>query len=385
MTRILLFSAASVSVVQFRLDFVRELARRGIRVTVLAPVDAPDHPARIAAAGAEFLPFPFNRTGMNPLHDWQLVRRLRRFWREREFDHVIAYAHKPVLYTLLTAARDRPGRRWGLLSGLGYAYTGDDWKRRLARLVFRALYPVALRNCSGMMFLNPDDPGTLAAAGVSTRRVPVQVLRGEGVCLEDFPVAALPAGPAPRFLMIARLLADKGVREFAAAAGALAAEKTGAGFELVGPLDPNPAAVAAGEVEGWQRSGVLRYHGATADVRPFLRACTVYVLPSYREGTPRTVLEAMATGRAIVTSDAPGCRETVFEAGPADADGVRQGRNGLLVPPRSAAALAAALRRFVADPGLAPRLGRESALLAAEHYDVRKVNGAILRFIGVDR
>ena len=121
----------------------------------------------------------------------------------------------------------------------------------------------------------------------------------------------------------ARLLVDKGIRDYVAAARLVRAAYPAVEFHLVGPFDPNPAAISRDEVDAWQREGVIRYHGPTEDVHPFLHDCTAYVLPSYREGTPRTVLEAMATGRAVVTTDTPGCRETVFDAGPPSSAGWR--------------------------------------------------------------
>jgi glycosyltransferase involved in cell wall biosynthesis len=184
-----------------------------------------------------------------------------------------------------------------------------------------------------------------------------------------------------RFLLIARLLGDKGIREYASAAKEIRKILPAAEFHLVGPFDPNPATISKEELESWQRDGVIIYHGAQDDVRPFLRACTVYVLPSYREGTPRTVLEAMATGRPIITTDAAGCRETIFEPGLPDSAGIRQGRNGFLVPVRSIGGLVAAMQRFIDDPRLAVSMGAEGRRLAQQYYDVHRVNLQMMEFM----
>jgi glycosyltransferase involved in cell wall biosynthesis len=166
--------------------------------------------------------------------------------------------------------------------------------------------------------------------------------------------------------MIARLLGDKGVREYVSAARLIAQEHSGVRFLLVGPRDPGPDAIPAAELAQWVSEGIVDYLGEQRDVRPFLAACSVYVLPSYREGTPRSVLEAMATGRPVITTDAPGCRQTVE-------DGV----NGFLVEPRSGSAVAKEMRRFIADPELIRRMAEESLAKVRDEFDVRKVNHRI--------
>jgi glycosyltransferase involved in cell wall biosynthesis len=176
----------------------------------------------------------------------------------------------------------------------------------------------------------------------------------------------------PTFLLIARLLRDKGIVEYVEAAKRLRAGHPNARFRLLGPMDPNPAGLSADVLERWRAEGAIEYLGEAADVRPHLRACTVYVLPSYREGMPRTVLEAMAVGRAIVTTDAPGCRETVVE-----------GENGFLVPPRDVGALADAMRRFIVEPGLAIAMGQRSRAIALQRFDVHRVNAVMLEAMGL--
>ena len=196
------------------------------------------------------------------------------------------------------------------------------------------------------------------------------VVNGSGIDLAEYAVAPVPA--APRFLLIARLLGDKGVREYAEAARRLRRQHPQARFSLVGWIDDSPDAIAQRELDGWVAEGALEFLGRLADVRPAIAAASVYVLPSYHEGTPRTVLEAMAMGRAIITTDAPGCRETVME-----------GNNGLLIPVRSVPALVEAMERFIAEPGLAERMGRRSRQVAEAKYDVRKVNAVMLREMGI--
>ena len=173
------------------------------------------------------------------------------------------------------------------------------------------------------------------------------------------------------FLMIARFLRDKGIREFGAAAARLKAEFPKVRIALAGWLDESPDSISREELDSILASGVEDL-GKLTDVRPAIAASSVYVLPSYREGTPRTVLEAMAIGRAVVTTDAPGCRGTVVE-----------GENGFLVPVGDADALYAAMRKFLEAPGLARTMGEASLRLVREKYDVNKVNATILERTGL--
>ena len=186
-----------------------------------------------------------------------------------------------------------------------------------------------------------------------------------------FSVASLPSGP-PCFLLIARLLGDKGVREYAQAARRIRELHPSVRCLLVGWIDTNPDAIAQHELDAWVAEGTLEFLGRLADVRPAIAACSVYVLPSYREGTPRTVLEAMAMGRAVITTDAPGCRETV-------ANGV----NGFMVPVQSADALEQAMLKFVHNPDLAARMGLRARQVAENKYDIHKVNTVMLQAMGI--
>jgi glycosyltransferase involved in cell wall biosynthesis len=174
-----------------------------------------------------------------------------------------------------------------------------------------------------------------------------------------------------RYLFIGRLLGDKGVREFAEAARLLKRNNPQVICSLVGWIDSNPNSITQAELDGWVADGRIEFLGRLADVRPAIEACSVFVLPSYREGTPRTVLEAMAMGRAIITTDAPGCRETVVH-----------GENGFLIPVQDPKALAQAMRCFIHEPELQQSMGARSRQIAEEKYDVNKVNAVILAGMG---
>ncbi len=189
--------------------------------------------------------------------------------------------------------------------------------------------------------------------------------------LKHFKESCLPQGSLV-FLTIARLLGDKGLREYAEAAGIVKKRYPDVIFNLVGPLDPSPDGIPSEEVEAWHISGSLSYLGPAADVRPFVEQCHVYVLASYHEGMPRTVLEAMSMGRPILTTDVPGCRETVLPS-----------KNGYLVPKQQTEALAQRMIWFIENREQCEQMGKASRLLAEERFDVRKINAQMMRIMGL--
>jgi glycosyltransferase involved in cell wall biosynthesis len=357
-----LVANSAFSLLTFRGDLIRALAERGVTVFALAPDFDAETRAGIVALGGRPVDFTLSRTGLSPLRDGLDLIRLSRLLRRLRPDVVLSYFLKPVVYGTIAAAMARVPRRIVLLEGLGYYFTsggGEGLKRRLVRRVLRLLLRTAFRLADRILFLNPDDAAFLSSMA---RPEKVRVMGAIGVDLARFPSTPVPEGP-PAFVMVARLLREKGVHEYVEAARSV----SGASFAFVGGLDENPGGIGADQAASWQAEGVIDWAGQVADVRPWLARASVFVLPSWREGVPRSTQEAMAMGRAVITTDAPGCRETV-------ADGV----NGLVVPVRDVAALAAAMRRFVDEPGLAARMGRESRRIAEEKFDVRRANAVLL-------
>ena len=258
-----------------------------------------------------------------------------------------------------------------MITGLGYAFIRRDGSTRwrLVHALARLLYWLGLRLSTCVIFQNRDDLAAFRQMGLLGRHKAAGVVAGSGVDIHRFAVRPLPDRPV--FLMVARLLRDKGIGEYIAAAGIVRASHPEAEFHLVGPSDPGPAAFPLAEVEAAARAGTVIYHGATEDVRPFIAAARIYVLPSYREGTPRSALEAMAMGRPVITTDVPGCRAAV-----------ENGRNGILVPHAAAGPLAKAMIRLIGNPAEAARMGAEGRAIAEKTYDVRKVTAEIMRLCG---
>lgn len=222
-----------------------------------------------------------------------------------------------------------------------------------------------------MFFQNTDDYEMFTRLAILSQDIRVQLVNGSGVNVDEFRPVAFPSG-VTRFLLIARLLGDKGIREYVAAGRALKRDFEDIELHLVGGADPSPDGISQAEVAEWHDAGIVVWHGEVSDVREFLSNAHVYVLPSYREGTPRTVLEAMAMGRAIVTTDAPGCRETVLD-----------GENGFIVPVQEVGPLIQAMRRLIEAPDLAKAMGAASRTMAVEKYDVHKVNQVMIDAMGL--
>ena len=317
-----------------------------------------------------YQPVYLSRTGMNPVKDFLSLISLTRVFRRIEPDILLSYTIKPVIYGSLAARFAGVPKTFSMITGLGYAFSGVKIKHRLLNFLGRSMYRAALSHNRAVFFQNPDDLemfSRLKLVGKSVRSV---LINGSGVDLEYFKPA--PLDERPVFLLIARLIRDKGVFEYAAAARILKQRYPEAVFRLLGWFDSNPEAISPGQIQQWQNEGTIEYLGETQDVRPHIAESNVYVLPSFREGTPRTVLEAMAMGRPVVTTDAPGCRETVIE-----------GKNGFLVPPGNVAALAKTMEKFISTPEIIKTMGRESRKFAEEKYDVHKVNYVIMRTMGL--
>ncbi len=369
--RFLIIAGFADSLVAFRGELIRALIARGLEVHAAAPRLTSSELARAALEelGVELHDIPAQRAGTNPLADLWLLWRLFRLMRDVKPDIVLSYTIKPVIYGTVAAWLAGVPHRYALVTGLGYAFTGDR-EGRLQSLI-RRMYAFALKRVHKVLFQNSDDRTLFRQLGIVPPPVPAVVVNGSGVDIGRFMQAPLPDTEA-RFLMICRLLGDKGVREYVAAARRVRQTHPEARFSLVGWIDENPDAIKQSELDGWIADGTIEFLGKLTDVRPAIAASTVYVLPSYREGVPRTNLEAMAMGRAVITTDAPGCRETVI-------DGV----NGILVPPKSVEGLVAAMMKFLENPKLAASMGHESRMIVEDRFDVHKVNEVMLREMGI--
>lgn len=365
--KVVIFGSYAPSLINFRGPLIASIVARGHEVLAVAPQMDSATAEALSELGAQPHGFQLANQSINPGPMLRAFLKFRQFLRTHRPDVLITYTIHPVIVGALAGAAEGVPKIISLITGAGYAF-GDapEARRMITRAGAILLYKAALPRSAWVVFQNPDDAALFRELRMIKSEQNVCIVNGSGVDLAHFAVAPLP--DAPSFLMVARLLKGKGVHEFAAAAKRLKLEHPHVGVHLVGFIDSAPDAISEAELARIIDGGV-EFHGRLDDVRPALADSSIFVLPSWhREGTPRSVLEAMSMGRAIITTDAPGCRETV-----------RNEVNGLLIPPRDADALYEAMLRFVKDPELAARMGRESRIMAECKYDVNRVNAEFIR------
>jgi glycosyltransferase involved in cell wall biosynthesis len=328
-----------------RLPLARAALAAGYTVGLATRVG--DRAAEITAAGIDLLPLQaMRRRDIGPLSVARSVAELASVYRRWAPDIVHHVAMKPIICGGIAARRAGVHRVVNAVAGFGYVFSSDTLRARILRPAVRlALRSVLQRPGSLAILQNRADAARLAAEGLVDARS-VRLVRGSGVDLDRFTPRAAPPGP-PVVMLCARLLWDKGIREFVGAAQALKAQGVKARFVLVGDGDPeNPACIPQDEVARWQRDGAIEWWGRSNDMASTWAQATIACLPSYAEGLPKVLIEAAACGLPAVTTDVPGCREAVTHD-----------LNGLLVPPRDTNALAGALGRLLADERLRQRLG----------------------------
>ncbi|RYG34039.1 MAG: glycosyltransferase family 1 protein [Burkholderiales bacterium] len=372
MRHIFLLGSYAPSLLNFRGPLIRALLDSGHRVSVGAPKIDADLGAVFEAMGVTVHETPLERRGTSLRADLVYYQALKHILRATRPDALLTYTIKPNIWGAFAAASVGV-RSYAMITGLGYAFTDMGTRplmsERFTGFAARSLYRAATRRNRRVIFQNPDDRDDFISAGALADPSKAAMINGSGVDMAHYGRAHLP--DAPVVLMIARLLGSKGVRDYAAAALSLRARFPSARFQLIGPFDEGTDSIGRDEVAQWVAGG-LDYLGPVNDVRPLIAQARIYVLPSYREGTPRSVLEAMAMGRPVVTCDTPGCRETV-----------EHGVNGLLVPVRDPRALAAAVGRLLDDPAEAKAMGESGYALVERKYDVRRVNSAIMEIMGL--
>lgn len=403
--KIVLIGNYAESLISFRGALLSELVKLGHEVIACAPGENEDVAKRLKALGVTYKALKLDRTSINPIKDLVFFCELGIFFHKILPEIVITYTIKPVIYGSIAAKLMGVANIFSIITGLGYVFIGNSLKQRIIRNLVYRLYRKALPLNKVIFFLNKDDWSLFKNLGLVKNNNRTQLLYGEGIDVSVYSNMAVYGSGLTSykleteqrvvvidgtgvdlsvfenttfkhnkvsFLLIARLIKDKGIYEYIRAATILKKRYPWVEFRLLGPFDTNPTAISETQIKAWHNSGVIEYLGETKDVRPFLADTSVYVLPSYREGTPRTVLEAMAMGRPIITTDAPGCRETVIE-----------GENGFLVPIKDEQALAKVMERFIQEPELIGKMGKRSREIAEEKFDVNKINATILQAMGL--
>ena len=361
MSRVLLLGSYAPSLVLFRAPLLRALVEAGHQVIASAPDEGRGVPSAMEDLGVRWHPINFQRNRVQPLQDLLFVRRLRHHLRKIQPDRLLCYTIKPNIYGGWAACSEGVPSA-AMVTGLGTLFMNPGWRRVMASHMLRR----ACRHHDHVFFQNPDDRDDLVKAGVVGDPSKIVMTAGSGVDLDAFPLQPLPDQPV--FLMLARLLESKGVREYLSAASLLKRRFPNAVVRLGGMEDPGSGGVPMAEIQTAQQSGSIEYIGHVEDVQQALAHCSVYVLPSWHEGTPRSVLEAMSTGRPVITTNVRGCRETVDD-----------GINGLLVPVRDPASLADAMCVLADNPPLRTKMGQAGRDMAIERFDARRVASTIMQ------
>jgi glycosyltransferase involved in cell wall biosynthesis len=360
----------ALSLTNFRQPLLEALIGRKFRVVGMAGEPNVQTTEKLRALGIDFVAVSLDRTSLNPLQATRSVVGLVKSIASLKPTAVLAYTVKPVIFGLLAARIAGVKNRYALITGLGFGFSGEGWKRKLLTRSLTAAYKVALLNANVVFFQNPDDEA-LFREKVLPSSVPSHVVRGSGLDTSHFVLTPLPGTSPIKFLFVGRFLVEKGLRELIEATRMLK-KKNGSAFELhtVGWIDPNPSGITEAELSGWIADGLIVHHGRVDDVRPHLAACHALVLPSYREGTPRSVLEAMALGRAVITTDVPGCREPVVND-----------ETGFVVAVKDPHALAEAMQRLFDQPELMQQFGDAGRKRVVELYEAKDVAAGMVATI----
>lgn len=366
--KFLLISPKNRTVYNFRGDLIKTVIAKGYEVIVTGP-DRTDV-EKIEALGARFVEIPMNKTGTNILGDLKYCKRLKTLMKTERPDVTLGYTVKPVIYGAIAAKAAKVKNINGMVTGGGYTFTAKTMKAKVLGVIVRTLYKIGFHCSDRIIFQNPDDRDEFCERKL-VKREKCHVVNGSGVNMEHFAPAPLPDKPA--FFMLSRLLKSKGVLEYLQAAKIVKEEYPKAKFYLLGKYETSMQdAVPRETVEQYISEGIVERFEETSDVRPYYEKCSVYVLPSYREGTPRTVLEAMAMGRPVITTDTNGCRETVAD-----------GKTGYLVPVADAVSLAERMKAFLLQPELAEKMSKESLALCKEKFEVGRVNAEMLKILNL--
>jgi glycosyltransferase involved in cell wall biosynthesis len=362
------------SLANFRLDLMRRMVELGHDVIAVAPDFDAQTISTLADCGIRTRTVPMERTGTRPIKDLRTLAKLARLFREESPDIVVPYTMKPIVYGSLAARIAGVPECYPLFTGLGYLFAGElDARRRLLRTIAVGLHRVGLRKVSGAFCYNDAEVRDIRSFGLLPSDVALVKVPGSGVDTRRFTPTPMPPGPV-RFLFVGRLLRSKGLEVLATAVKRLRMQGHDVTVDLLGPHDTNPDAIDHATLAAWTEEGLFRQLGSVRDVRPIFAQSHVLVLPTMlREGIPRTILEAMACGRPVITTDAPGCGETIT-------DGV----SGRIVPQNDPDALAEAMSLFITAPERIVEMGNAARAEVCRNNDVRHVNSLLLTEIGVE-
>ncbi|MFW3008265.1 glycosyltransferase family 4 protein [Acinetobacter radioresistens] len=374
--KVIMVGTVASSFYGFRADLICTLLKKGHQVYAFTSEYTAEDLIKIEKLGATPITYTLNRGGLNPLADIVATYRLSKKIKEINPDLVFSYFSKPVIFGTLAAKLAQVPRVIGMLEGLGYTFTeqpeGLSKKTQLIKKIQVFLYKIALPQLDQLIFLNPDDPKDLLGKyAINVKNV--EVLGGIGLNLDHYKYSEN-FNSNISFIFIARLLAEKGIHDYIKAAKIVKEKYPSVKFTVLGAIDKGAlGSLKEEELESLVKTNIIEYPGHVSNVSEWIENSSVFVLPSYyREGVPRSTQEAMAIGRAVITTDVPGCRETVVN-----------GVNGFLVPKWNPKALAEKMIYFIEHPEQIRIMGNESYKIAKSNYDSNKVNEKLLGFLNL--
>lgn len=363
--KIAVLSSHTPSLFWFRVDMMKSFLARGHEVYALGNEAEADWTDRFSNLGITYRKIDVQRNGTNPIMDLKSIGSIKSVLNEIMPDKIFTYQAKTIIYGTIAANKLGITEVYPLIAGLGSIFLNNDFKTKVIRTVLMNEYKYSMRKCPSIFFQNYDDLDTFKKRKTINKQR-TAMLHGSGVNLDKFKVQPMPEKFG--FLCISRLIRDKGVFEYLEACERIKKNNPNVRCLLVGPYDSNPSSLKPEELQRFIDNGIIEYFGEQSDVVPYLAQCNVYVLPSYREGTPKTVLEAMSCGRPCITTDAPGCRETVDN-----------NVNGILVSVKDVDKLVDAMQYMIDHPNEIKEMSKQGRKKAESVFDVKKVNEKICR------
>ena len=361
----LILGTGSNTLVNFRIDLLKEIVKAGLSVAAVSALPRQKDIEVLKKIGVEYKPITLERNGLNLINDFKTFLELFYLFFKIKPCFSLAYGIKLVIWGGLSARLSKTPF-YALITGLGFAFQGDSFKRRVLTKLVVFLYKISLRKAVAVIFQNADNRDIFIARGIVSPSK-AYIVNGSGVDVKKFNISKFRSDKF-NFLCLARLLGEKGLREYAAAAKIVKLKHPEVNFLLVGSVDTSPDAIPLSEVNSW--SDYVDYKGFTDDVRPYIIDSHVYVLPSYHEGIPRSTLEAMSMGRPVITTNAVGCKDTVID-----------GFNGFKVPVGSVQELVDKMLWFINNKKEINVMGANSRGIIKSKFDVKKVNLEVLKII----
>ena len=361
--KIAVLSSHTPSLFWFRIEMMHSFMEKGYEVVAIANEKQDKWESAFKEVGIRYRSVDLSRNGTNPFNDLKTLRSIKKVLAEEKPDKIFAFQAKTVIYGIIAAKQLGISEVYPLIAGVGSVYLNNDFKTKIIRTILNIEYRYALSKIDTIFFQNKDDVNTFKENGL-IKNQRIVYLNGSGVNLQKFEKEELPKQFG--LLFIGRLIKDKGITEYLNACEILKKKYNDIKCMIVGPYDSNPSAIKKNELQRYIDEDIIEYYGEQKDVRPYLRQCSVFVLPSYAEGTPKTVLEAMAISRAIVTCDTRGCNQTV-----------ENGVNGYLVKVKSVDEIVEAVEKLYLDRNLLKQMAQASRKMAEERFDVNIINEAI--------